>query len=1058
MPTKCSYPDCLGIFPDTLLETCRKENCNYRLHHLCQTEYESKKNVDIGLHKYCINCCNEAIREKYPYGLVGNEEEKSDNENNDDDDSGGTIDLIATIVDEIAEETVTATEMEVEIEETPRTGKNLPEIVIPVNEKDIKPTLKCQKGLKGNSVVLCPSVFLHNNETLLESIRKEFKEVYGPYAYGKITQVPNRKKNVNEYMIEYDNEKGLVDDVAYEDLCTLIPGSSSMKNLLKRAVERANVIDYRFPKKKKRKRKIGATGTAGAEESVQNSSVFLGAILNENADRRDDGINNMELENDEASLSDDGSDCNLNESAFQKDDDVDEDGRSPIVDLVDNEDEIDYMGTEWAWNSWRDIDADEEIQGPPENDRYNGPHGLRKGIGNRFDTVLQCVMTTTAMSLEFFERLAAQSNKYARNNMKVRNSTLFIGHKWENIRAGEMIRFFGIMLRISLEPRKMGGYCTYFADNTTLHLDSNYSVQLRGYNAWAKEIMPLIRFKQIRSAFHPETGESECGDKCHQLRYFIRMYNYMAKEVFHLGPNVSFDEGGVAMRSRYCPVRQYNKDKPEKFRVDFFIMADAAYHFIYHLDVYQGKNKANIDIDSTLRKLPTTQKAVANAIVKTKIANDKDGSRHIYMDNRYASPQLLALMLTNYNVRGVGTCKANRIGFDSDSIQISKSCDRGTFARKVDPRLGMVITRWKDSKILQTVSTVMKSGVSEVSRRTGATVVKVRCPNDIILYQQYMDGVDRGDQHRVVGAGFANVAHFKKWYKKAFLGICDFSFLQAFTAWNLSVGAEERRTRGRGTDRRNLLKWEFYSVAAEEMMTFADNEDIAIEDRRIFSESHVPIPIPREKNKRESGMKVPTCMICSMEEGVQRNVFDDHRKKARKYSRRTSHLSVCKDKNCNIICHTCCPEEAKISSLPQFRGMSCFEIAHHEECRNLFVEVNRDGKKYTRSVRKHPIATQLTKFYENLYGIGEKEQVTARRGRPKSTEDSANARGNPTANPPVDKICLNPDENISLLGSRGSPSTTTVQRPRNRRIPTRSRVEVTKRRQPMRTRSSRRKK
>ena len=572
MPTKCSYPDCLGIFPDTLLETCRKDNCNYRLHHVCQTEYESKQNVDIGLHKYCINCCNEAIREKYPYGLVGDEEEKSDNKNDDDDDSGGTIDLNtttaqATSVDEIAEETGTATEMGIEIGEPPRTGKNLPEIIIPANEAQIKPSLKCQKGFKENSVVLCPSVFLHNNETLLDSIRKEFKEMYGPYAYGKITQVPNRKNNVNEYMIEYDKEKGLVDDVAYEDLCTLIPGSSSMKKLLKRAVERANVIDYRFPKKKKRKRKI--TETAGAEESVQNSSVFLGAILNENADRRDDGSNSMEFENDEASLSDDGSDCNLNESAFEKDDDVDENGWSPTVDLVDNEDDIDYMGKEWAWNSWRDIDTDEEIPGPAENDRYNGPHGLRKGIGNRFDTILQCVMNTTAMSLEFFERLAAQSNKYARSNMKVRNSTLFIGHKWENIRAGEMIRFFGIMLRISLEPRKMGGYSTYFADNTTLHLDSNYSVKLRGYNAWAKEIMPLICFKQIRSAFHPEAGESECGDKCHQLRYFIRMFNYMAKEVFHLGPNVSFDEGGVAMRSRYCPVRQYNKDKPEKFRVDF---------------------------------------------------------------------------------------------------------------------------------------------------------------------------------------------------------------------------------------------------------------------------------------------------------------------------------------------------------------------------------------------------------------------------------------------------------------------------------------------------------
>ena len=70
----------------------------------------------------------------------------------------------------------------------------------------------------------------------------------------------------------------------------------------------------------------------------------------------------------------------------------------------------------------------------------------------------------------------------------------------------------------------------------------------------------------------------------------------------------------------------------------------------------------------------------------------------------------------------------------------------------------------------------MKSGVSEVSRRTGATVVKVQCPNDIILYQQYMDGVDRGDQHRVVGAGFANVAHFKKWYKRHFWSFVTSAF------------------------------------------------------------------------------------------------------------------------------------------------------------------------------------------------------------------------------------------------------------------------------------------
>ena len=71
----------------------------------------------------------------------------------------------------------------------------------------------------------------------------------------------------------------------------------------------------------------------------------------------------------------------------------------------------------------------------------------------------------------------------------------------------------------------------------------------------------------------------------------------MARKIFHLGPSASFDEGGIPMRSHNCPVRQYNKDKPAKYRMDFFIPADSQNTlFIYHLDIHQGKNEANIDI------------------------------------------------------------------------------------------------------------------------------------------------------------------------------------------------------------------------------------------------------------------------------------------------------------------------------------------------------------------------------------------------------------------------------------------------------------------------------
>ena len=56
----------------------------------------------------------------------------------------------------------------------------------------------------------------------------------------------------------------------------------------------------------------------------------------------------------------------------------------------------------------------------------------------------------------------------------------------------------------------------------------------------------------------------------------------------------------------------------------------------------------------------------------------------------------------------------------------------------------MVISRWKDSNVLQTVSTVMQKGGQVLKRQIGANLVDVRCSNDIVLYQQNMGGIDRG--------------------------------------------------------------------------------------------------------------------------------------------------------------------------------------------------------------------------------------------------------------------------------------------------------------------------
>eukprot|EP00957_Ditylum_brightwellii_P057033 4322295-Ditylum_brightwellii.AAC.2 len=164
------------------------------------------------------------------------------------------------------------------------------------------------------------------------------------------------------------------------------------------------------------------------------------------------------------------------------------------------------------------------------------------------------------MDREFFKQLAALSNRYARAQMIAKNGTLYCGIKWENISAFEMIYIFGILLQMNTEPHKMGSYNLYFNNSPHLILGKKYSIRC------------TINSEGILV--------SNNGNRCHQLRHFICTFNRKARKLFHLGPNASFDEGGVSMCSRFCPVRQYNKDKPDKFRVEFFILADAERYFI----------------------------------------------------------------------------------------------------------------------------------------------------------------------------------------------------------------------------------------------------------------------------------------------------------------------------------------------------------------------------------------------------------------------------------------------------------------------------------------------
>eukprot|EP00957_Ditylum_brightwellii_P071385 5427160-Ditylum_brightwellii.AAC.1 len=137
--------------------------------------------------------------------------------------------------------------------------------------------------------------------------------------------------------------------------------------------------------------------------------------------------------------------------------------------------------------------------------------------------------------------------------------------------------------------------------------------------------MSLGCFRQIRSAFHPETGSTAIGDKCHHLRFLIQNINMTAKKTFHIGPKLAFDEG------------------------------DSKHYFVTHINVYQGGKAGNIDVDEKAKYLPTTMKATVNACIASGISNHPGGACTLYMDNRYTCPEVFAILQEDLNLLAAGT-------------------------------------------------------------------------------------------------------------------------------------------------------------------------------------------------------------------------------------------------------------------------------------------------------------------------------------------------------------------------------------------------------------------
>lgn len=76
---------------------------------------------------------------------------------------------------------------------------------------------------------------------------------------------------------------------------------------------------------------------------------------------------------------------------------------------------------------------------------------------------------------------------------------------------------------------------------------------------------------------------------------------------------------------------------------------------------------------------------------------------------------------------------------------------------------------WKGLRIVKFVSSSLGKYMTTIKRQIGPHTLLIECPNMLMEYQVFMGNVDTEAQSLIHCGGFANKAHFRKWYKSSIL-------------------------------------------------------------------------------------------------------------------------------------------------------------------------------------------------------------------------------------------------------------------------------------------------
>ena len=334
---------------------------------------------------------------------------------------------------------------------------------------------------------------------------------------------------------------------------------------------------------------------------------------------------------------------------------------------------------------------------------------------------------------------------------------------WKETHPEEIEKLIALILYCGLV--KVSSFHRYWSTKSLYH------------GLWARSIMSRDRFKALIGMLHVvDPGAEDGHDKLRKVTGFLQFFKEKCKSLYQPFQHVAIDERMVKSKHR-SGIRQYIKNKPTKWGIKLWVLADSINGYTCDFDVYVGRNAAEV---------PSANGLAYDVVMKLVQPLINQGY-HLYFDNFYTSVTLVK-DLFQLSIPATGTAAENRRGFP-DSMKKGKEWakreHRGSMRWERD---GVCLAlQWKDNRPVTMLTSTDHANdhvhVDRNEKRGNAwQQIRVRQPKAVQNYNQYMNAVDRSDQ---ILAKNSALRKCMRWWKTLFFHMIDIAVVNSFILFQL---------------------------------------------------------------------------------------------------------------------------------------------------------------------------------------------------------------------------------------------------------------------------------